>query len=71
MSTRFTGEDSDALLLGPADLDRDRFCPDRCPLYLGLRCVSNLSGRLPLVIWITYDVATGTAIACGGYAVAI
>jgi len=44
---------------------------------IGVRCVkgigavSNLSDGYPWGIWITYDVATGTAIACGGYAVAI
>lgn len=37
----------------------------------GLGAVSNLSDGFPWGIWITYDVATGTAIACGGYAVAI
>jgi Ni/Fe-hydrogenase subunit HybB-like protein len=30
-----------------------------------------MSDGYPWGIWITYDVATGTAIACGGYAVAI
>jgi Ni/Fe-hydrogenase subunit HybB-like protein len=30
-----------------------------------------MSDGFPWGIWITYDVATGTAIACGGYAVAI
>ena len=37
----------------------------------GIGAVSNLSDGYPWGIWITYDVATGTAIACGGYAVAI
>jgi Ni/Fe-hydrogenase subunit HybB-like protein len=37
----------------------------------GLGAVSNMSDGYPWGIWITYDVATGTAIACGGYAVAI
>jgi Ni/Fe-hydrogenase subunit HybB-like protein len=46
-------------------------------VFIGIRCVkgigavSNLSDGYPWGIWITYDVATGTAIACGGYAVAI
>ena len=46
-------------------------------LLIGVRCVkgigavSNLSDGYPWGVWITYDVATGTAIACGGYAVAI
>jgi Ni/Fe-hydrogenase subunit HybB-like protein len=30
-----------------------------------------MSDGYPWGIWITYDVATGTAIACGGYAMAI
>src|ERR1035437_1892088 len=37
----------------------------------GIGAVSNLSDGYPWGLWITYDVATGTAIACGGYAVAI
>lgn len=37
----------------------------------GLGAVSNLSDGFPWGIWITYDVATGTAMACGGYAMAI
>ncbi|UFS70195.1 Ni/Fe-hydrogenase cytochrome b subunit [Geomonas sp. RF6] len=37
----------------------------------GIGAVTNLSDGFPWGIWITYDVATGTAIACGGYAVAI
>lgn len=37
----------------------------------GLGAVSNMSDGYPWGIWIAYDVATGTAIACGGYAVAI
>ncbi|OGV66434.1 MAG: hydrogenase [Lentisphaerae bacterium RIFOXYA12_FULL_48_11] len=37
----------------------------------GIGAVSGLSDGYPWGIWITYDVATGTAIACGGYAVAI
>jgi Ni/Fe-hydrogenase subunit HybB-like protein len=37
----------------------------------GIGSVTNLSDGYPWGIWITYDVATGTAIACGGYAVAI
>src|SRR5689334_23353770 len=37
----------------------------------GLGAVSNMSDGFPWGIWITYDVATGTAIACGGYALAI
>src|SRR6266568_1559888 len=37
----------------------------------GIGAVTNMSDGYPWGIWITYDVATGTAIACGGYAVAI
>jgi Ni/Fe-hydrogenase subunit HybB-like protein len=37
----------------------------------GIGTVSNMSDGYPWGIWITYDVATGTAIACGGYAMAI
>ncbi|MCB4204019.1 Ni/Fe-hydrogenase cytochrome b subunit [Deferribacterales bacterium Es71-Z0220] len=37
----------------------------------GIGAVSNLSDGYPWGIWIAYDVATGTAIACGGYAMAI
>ncbi len=37
----------------------------------GLGAVTNLSDGYPWGIWITYDVVAGTAIACGGYAMAI
>lgn len=37
----------------------------------GIGAVANMSDGYPWGIWITYDVATGTAIACGGYAMAI
>ena len=37
----------------------------------GLGAVSNLSNGYPWGMWIVYDVVTGTAIACGGYAMAI
>ncbi|MCH7226044.1 Ni/Fe-hydrogenase cytochrome b subunit [Haloferula sp. A504] len=37
----------------------------------GIGAVSNMNDGYPWGIWIAYDVATGTAIACGGYAVAI
>ena len=37
----------------------------------GLGAVTNMSDGYPWGIWITYDVAVGTAIACGGYAMAI
>src|SRR3974377_552756 len=32
----------------------------------GIGAVSNMSDGYPWGIWIAYDVATGTAIACGG-----
>ncbi|RMG98531.1 MAG: Ni/Fe-hydrogenase cytochrome b subunit [Candidatus Dadabacteria bacterium] len=38
--------------------------------WAGIGAVSNLSDGYPLGIWIAYDVATGTALACGGYALA-
>jgi Ni/Fe-hydrogenase subunit HybB-like protein len=41
----------------------------RC--FKGLGAVTNLSDGYPWGIWIAYDMATGTAISCGGYAVAI
>ena len=37
----------------------------------GLGAVTGLSDGYPWGIWIAYDVVTGTALACGGYAVAI
>jgi Ni/Fe-hydrogenase subunit HybB-like protein len=37
----------------------------------GLGAVTNLSDGYPWGIWITYDVLVGTALGCGGYAVAI
>ena len=37
----------------------------------GIGAVANLSDGFPWGIWITYDVVTGTAIACGGYAMAL
>ena len=37
----------------------------------GIGAVTNMSDGYPWGIWIAYDVATGTAIACGGYAMAI
>ncbi len=38
---------------------------------LGLGSVSNLNDGYPWGLWIVYDVVTGTAIACGGYAMAM
>jgi Ni/Fe-hydrogenase subunit HybB-like protein len=37
----------------------------------GLAAVSNLSDGYPWGIWIAFDVVTGTALGCGGYAVAL
>lgn len=37
----------------------------------GLASVTNMSDGFPWGIWITYDVLIGTALGCGGYAVAI
>jgi len=37
----------------------------------GLGAVTNLSDGYPWGLWIVYDVVTGTALACGGYAMAI
>ena len=37
----------------------------------GLGAVTNLSDGYPWGIWITFDVLVGTALGCGGYAVAI
>ena len=37
----------------------------------GLGAVTNLSDGYPWGIWITYDVLVGTALGCGGYAMAI
>jgi len=38
---------------------------------MGIGYVSNLNDGWPWGIWIAYDVAVGTAIACGGYVLAI
>lgn len=37
----------------------------------GIGAVTNLSHGYPWGLWIVYDVVTGTAIACGGYAMAL
>ncbi len=39
--------------------------------FVGIGPVSNLSDGYPWGIWLSYDVATGSAIACGGYVMAI
>ncbi len=38
---------------------------------LGIGAVANLSDGFPWGIWIAYDVVAGTAIACGGYSMAL
>jgi Ni/Fe-hydrogenase subunit HybB-like protein len=37
----------------------------------GLAAVSNLNNGYPWGIWIAFDVVTGTALGCGGYAIAL
>jgi Ni/Fe-hydrogenase subunit HybB-like protein len=37
----------------------------------GLGAVTNLSDGYPWGLWITYDVLVGTALGCGGYAMAL
>lgn len=37
----------------------------------GLGAISNLNNGYPWGIWISFDVVTGTALGCGGYAVAL
>jgi Ni/Fe-hydrogenase subunit HybB-like protein len=39
--------------------------------YKGIGAVSALNDGYPWGIWIAYDVVSGTALACGGYAVAL
>jgi Ni/Fe-hydrogenase subunit HybB-like protein len=39
--------------------------------FKGIGAVTNLSDGYPWGLWIVYDVATGTSLACGGYAMAI
>jgi len=45
--------------------------------YLGVRfvegmgAVTNLNGGYPWGIWVIYDIVVGTALACGGYALAV
>lgn len=39
--------------------------------FAGIGAVSNLSNGYPWGVWLSYDVATGSAIACGGYALAV
>ena len=37
----------------------------------GMGLVTNLNGGYPWGIWVVYDIVIGTALACGGYALAI
>src|SRR5262245_16997363 len=40
-------------------------------LVMGLGATTALNDGYPLGLWIAFDVVTGTALACGGYAVAL
>lgn len=40
-------------------------------LIAGLGATTAMNDRYPFGLWIAYDVVTGTALACGGYALAI
>jgi Ni/Fe-hydrogenase subunit HybB-like protein len=40
-------------------------------LVFGLGTVTNLNNGYPWGIWLAYDVAAGSAVACGGYALAL
>ena len=40
-------------------------------LYAGLGAVTAMNDGYPWGIWIAYDVVAGTALACGGYAIAL
>jgi Ni/Fe-hydrogenase subunit HybB-like protein len=40
-------------------------------LFSGLGATTALNDGYPLGLWIAFDVVTGTALACGGYAIAI
>ena len=40
-------------------------------LVAGLGATTALNDGYPLGLWIAFDVVTGTALACGGYAIAI
>ncbi len=37
----------------------------------GMGTVTNLNGGYPWGIWVVYDIVVGTALACGGYALAV
>lgn len=40
-------------------------------IFFGLDAVTNLNNGYPWGIWIVYDLVVGTALACGGYALAL
>jgi Ni/Fe-hydrogenase subunit HybB-like protein len=40
-------------------------------LFAGLGATTAMNDGYPFGLWIAFDVVTGTALACGGYAVAI
>jgi Ni/Fe-hydrogenase subunit HybB-like protein len=40
-------------------------------VFAGIGAVSNLNDGYPWGLWIAFDVVTGTALGCGGYAVAL
>lgn len=37
----------------------------------GMGAVANLNGGFPWGVWVIYDIVVGTALACGGYALAV
>ena len=37
----------------------------------GIGAVTNLNGGYPWGVWVVYDIVVGTALACGGYALAV
>lgn len=37
----------------------------------GMGTVANLNGGFPWGVWVVYDIVVGTALACGGYALAV
>ncbi len=39
--------------------------------FFGMGSVTNLNGGYPWGIWVVYDIVVGTALACGGYALAV
>ena len=39
--------------------------------FYGIGSVTNLNGGFPWGVWVVYDIVVGTALACGGYALAV